>query len=99
MSTSAVNSTCSPSSILVTSISGWLTGKMSLSSTAWPYSFGHRVVEGLLQHHGAAETLLDDPGRNLAGAEAGDAHLLRDLLVRRLQALAELLERHLDGEP
>ena len=40
MSTSAVNSTCSPSSILVTSMSGWLTGKMSLSSTAWPYSLG-----------------------------------------------------------
>lgn len=57
------------------------------------------VVDGLLQHNTAAEPLVDDPGGDLALAEALHRDLLVDLLVRRVEAVLELLEGHLDAEP
>src|SRR6185503_14036512 len=53
------------------------------------------VVDGLLQHGATAEALVDDPGGNLALAEALHRDLLVDLLVRRVEAVLELLEGHL----
>lgn len=58
-----------------------------------------RVVDGLLKHSTAAEPLVDDAGRDLALAEALHRDLLVDLLVRRVEAVLELLEGHLDAEP
>lgn len=57
------------------------------------------VVDGLLQHRTAAEALVDDAGRDLALAEALHRDLLVDLLVRRVEAVLELLEGHLNSEP
>lgn len=57
------------------------------------------VVDGLLQHRTTAEPLVDHSGRDLALAEALDRDLLVDLLVRRVEAVLELLEGHLDSEP
>ena len=58
-----------------------------------------RVVDGLLQHSATTEPLVDDPGGDLALAEALHRDLLVDLLVRRVEAVLELLEGHLDSEP
>lgn len=60
---------------------------------------GKRVVDGLLQDRTAAEPLVDDPGGDLALAEALHRDLLVDLLVRRVEAVLELLEGHLNSEP
>ncbi len=57
------------------------------------------VVDGLLQHSTTAEPLVDDSVRDLALAEALHRDLLVDLLVRRVEAVLELLEGHLDAEP
>ncbi len=57
------------------------------------------VVDRLLQDRTTAEALVDDPGRDLALAEALHRDLLVDLLVRRVEAVLELLEGHLDSEP
>ena len=59
---------------------------------------GQGVVDGLLQDRGAAEALLDELGGDLALAEAGDLHLIGDLLGGRLDGGLELVEGHLDGE-
>lgn len=58
-----------------------------------------RVVDGLLQHRTAAEPLVDHAGGDLALTEALHRDLLVDLLVRRVEAVLELLEGHLDSEP
>ena len=57
------------------------------------------VVDGLLQHGTAAEPLVDDAVGDLALAEALHRDLLVDLLVRRVEAVLELLEGHLNAEP
>src|SRR5690606_7784635 len=54
---------------------------------------------GLLPHRTAADPLVDDPGPDLALAEALHRDLLVDLLVRRVEAVLALLEGHLDSEP
>jgi hypothetical protein len=58
-----------------------------------------RVVDRLLQNRTAAEPLVDDARRDLALPEALHRDLLVDLLVRRVEAVLELLEGHLDAEP
>ena len=55
------------------------------------------VVDGLLEHGGTADTLLDDAGGHLALAEAGDLDVLTDVLDGCVEARLELLERDLDG--
>ena len=55
-------------------------------------------VDRLVEDRTAADLAVDDRRRDLAAAEAGDVDLLRDLLVRRVEARLELLEGHLDGQ-
>ena len=57
-----------------------------------------RFVDGLLQDRTAANTLVDDPGRNLACAEPWNIDLRTDCLVGRIEARLELVERDLDGQ-
>ena len=59
---------------------------------------GERVVDGVLDHGAPADALVDDAGRDLALAEAGDVHLLRDVLVGVVDARLELVVLHLDGQ-
>src|SRR5450759_31464 len=56
------------------------------------------LVDGLLQHRAASHTLVDDPGRNLAGAETGNVDLRTDRLVCRIEARLELVEGDLDSQ-
>ena len=99
MSTSAVKFSVSPSFSSVMSTSGWPSGVDLRLVDRLGVELRERVVDGLLQHGTAAEPLVDDPGRDLALAEALDRDLLVDLLVRRVEAVLELLEGHLDSEP
>ena len=55
------------------------------------------LVDGLLEDHSPAETLVDDDGRHLALAESGDADLLCDLLVRLVEMGLEISEGDLYG--
>ncbi len=56
------------------------------------------VADGVVQHLGAADALVDDGRRHLALAEAGDVHRLRDVLVGVLDAGLELFWRDGDAE-
>jgi hypothetical protein len=58
-----------------------------------------RGVHDLVQDGATADPGLQDAGRRLARAEAGDADLLGDLLVRAVEVGLELVERHLDVDP
>ena len=55
------------------------------------------LIDGLLEDHSPAETLIDDDGRHLALAESGDADLLCDLLVRLVEMGLEISEGDLYG--
>ena len=57
-STSAVNSRASPSSSVVTSISGWASGSRSFSCIASMYG-GSDVVDGLVEDGATAELTVD----------------------------------------
>jgi hypothetical protein len=50
----------------------------------------------VLEHGAATHTLVDDGCGNLALAEAGDLHVLRDVLVRMRDAGLELIRRNRD---
>src|SRR5690606_34583060 len=56
------------------------------------------VVDGVLDDGAPADALVDHARRDLALAEAGDVHLLRDVLVGVLDARLELVVLHLDGQ-
>ena len=59
---------------------------------------GQRVVDRLVQDGATADLAVDHGRRDLALAEAGDVHLLRDPPVGRVEARLELGERDLDGQ-
>ncbi len=62
---------------------------------------GQRVVDDLLEHRAAADAGLEKLGRRLAGAEAGQADLLGQLLVGPVEVGLQLGEGHLhvDANP
>ena len=63
-----------------------------------PVQLGNGLVDRLLQHHPAAEPLVDDARRPPARPEAGHAHLPADLAVGLVEAALQLLERNFDGQ-
>ena len=54
------------------------------------------LVDGVLDDRAATDALVDDRGGNLALAEAGDLHVLRDVLVCVSDARLELIGRDRD---
>ena len=58
----------------------------------------HRVVDRLLEHRAAAQPLVDDARRDVAGPEPGDPDLLAHLAVSLVEAGLQLLEGNLDGQ-
>ena len=97
-STSAVNASASPSSIRVTSISGWpMTGQVRLGDRLAVLG-RHRVVDHLGEDGAAAEPGVQDAGRHLARAEPGNPHLAGEGAVGLVEMRFELVERNLDGE-
>ena len=61
-------------------------------------SGGQRVVDGLLKDDATAETLVDDRSRHLSLTEAGDVHLVGNVLVGLVKAGLQFIEGHLDRE-
>ena len=60
---------------------------------------GQRVVDDLLEDRAAADPGLEQLGRRLARAEAGDADLLGEGLVSAVEFGLELREGHLNVDP
>ena len=58
----------------------------------------HAVVDGLASDGCEADALVDDLAGDVALAEAGDVHLLGDLLAGGIQIRVELLRVDGDGE-
>ena len=56
------------------------------------------LVDRLVQHGSTTDLTVDHHRRHLAATEARDVDLLGDLLVGRVEARLELVERNLDGE-
>ncbi len=50
------------------------------------------LVDGVLEHRGAADALVQDPGGHLAATEARDLHPLADAAVGPVEARLELVE-------
>jgi hypothetical protein len=57
------------------------------------------VLHDLLEDDGAADPLVEDAVGDLAGAEAGYAHLAAELLVDLTEGVVQVAPRHLDREP
>jgi hypothetical protein len=57
------------------------------------------LVDDLVENRRATDARLDDPGGCLAGAEARNADLARELAVGAVEVRLELVERHLDVDP
>jgi hypothetical protein len=60
---------------------------------------GDGVLHDLLQHHRAADALVEDAVGHLAGAEARHAHLAAQLLVDLTEGVIQVAPRHLDRHP
>ena len=56
------------------------------------------VVDGLLKDDPATETLVDNRSGHLSLAEAGNVHLVGDILVSLVKAGLQFIEGHLDRE-
>ena len=57
------------------------------------------VLHDLLQDDGPADPLVEHAVRHLAGAEAGHAHLLAELLVDLTEGVVQVPPGHLDRHP
>ena len=67
---------------LVTSTSGWPSGRSLFLAHGLGVEAGQALVDRVLEDGRAADPLVDDPRRHLALAEARDDDLLGDVLVR-----------------
>ena len=57
------------------------------------------MLDDLLEDDGAADALVEHPVGHLAGAEAGHAHLLAELLVDLTEGVVQVPPGHLDRHP
>ena len=64
-----------------------------------PGKVPNRVLDDLLEHDGAADALVEDAVGDLAGTEAGHAHLLAELLVDLAEGVVQVPPGHLDRHP
>ena len=94
-STSAAKDSCSPSSMPVTSTCGRRDRVDAGLLDGLAVQARHGLLHGLLEHDAAADALVEDALRDLAGAEALDLHLRADLAVGAVELGLELVERDL----
>ena len=97
-STTASNSTSPLSSPAVMSISGAAMTSIDSDTTASRVVLGQRVAQRLVARDVGAEARFEQRARGLAGTEAGDLHLVRELAERGVDGLLELVRRDGDAQ-